>query len=64
MASIDSLDLSLGRELAGGGLRGRDTKLGKVILKNEGLEMLDLLVAANMSLWWRAYTKLDQNFFS
>jgi len=51
------LDLTLGRELAGGGISGKRAKLGKLIIENEGLEMMDLIVAANMSLWWRIYAR-------
>jgi hypothetical protein len=51
------LDLSLGQELAGGGFGGKQVKLGKLIVEFEGLKMLDLVVAANMALWWRAYEK-------
>jgi hypothetical protein len=51
------LDLSLGQELAGGGMAGKQIKLGKLIVEFEGLKMLDLVVAANMALWWRAYEK-------
>jgi hypothetical protein len=54
---LDPLDLSLGQELAGGGFSGREAKLGKLIIENEGLKMLDLLVAANMALWWRGYDR-------
>jgi len=50
-------DLSLGRERAGGGFGGKQAKLGKLILEDEGQKMLDLLVAANMALWWRAYER-------
>ena len=32
-------------------------KLRKIILEDEGLKMMDLLVAANLALWWRAYEK-------
>ena len=53
----DRLDLSLGQEFAGGGLGGKQAKLGKIIIEDEGLKMMDLLVAANMALWWRAYDK-------
>jgi hypothetical protein len=62
-ASIDAtrsqsnLDLSLGQELAGGGFAGKQAKLGKLIIEDEGLKMMDLIVAANMGLWWRAYEK-------
>lgn len=52
------LDLSLGRERAGGGLRGKQAKLGKLIVESEGLKMLDLVVAANVGLWWRVYERL------
>ncbi|WPH00401.1 Hypothetical protein R9X50_00322800 [Acrodontium crateriforme] len=51
------VDLTLGQERAGGGFRGRQAKLGKLIIEPEGLKMLDLLVAANIGLWWRAYEK-------
>lgn len=57
--SLDRLDLSLGQEFAGGGFGGKQAKLGKLIIEDEGLKMLDLLVAANMALWWRAYEKVD-----
>ncbi|KAF2878102.1 hypothetical protein BDV95DRAFT_556700 [Massariosphaeria phaeospora] len=57
--SPDRLDLSLGQEFAGGGFGGRQAKLGKLIVEDEGLKMLDLLVAANVALWWRAYQKGD-----
>lgn len=53
----EKLDLSLGQELAGGGFAGKQTKLGKLIIEGEGLMMMDLLVAANMGLWFRAYEK-------
>ncbi|KAJ8132534.1 hypothetical protein O1611_g1098 [Lasiodiplodia mahajangana] len=41
-------DLSLGREKAGGGNRGKRAKMGKLIIFDEGLKMLDLAVAANI----------------
>jgi len=53
----DRLDLSLGQEHAGGGFGGKQAKLGKLIIENEGLQMLDLIVAANMALWWKVYEK-------
>jgi hypothetical protein len=53
------MDLSLGQEFAGGGMGGKQAKLGKIILEDEGLKMMDLLVAANMALWWRAYEKAN-----
>ncbi|PNS20722.1 ATP-dependent DNA helicase hus2/rqh1 [Sphaceloma murrayae] len=52
-----TVDYSLGRERAGGGFGGRDAKLGKLIVEEMGQKMLDLVVAANMALWWRAYEK-------
>lgn len=54
----DRLDLSLGREHAGGGFGGKQAKLGKLIIEHEGLQMLDLIVAANMALWWKVYDKM------
>ncbi|KZF25890.1 hypothetical protein L228DRAFT_242272 [Xylona heveae TC161] len=54
----ERLDLSLGQELAGGGFGGKQAKLGKLIIENEGSKMLDLLVAANIGLWWKVYDRL------
>ncbi|KAK0945733.1 hypothetical protein LTR29_002845 [Friedmanniomyces endolithicus] len=51
------VDLTLGREKAGGGFGGKQAKLGKLVIETEGLKMLDLLVAANVGLWWRAYER-------
>ena len=51
----ERLDLSLAQEQAGGGFGGKQAKLGKLIIEKEGLKMLDLVVAANIGLWWRAY---------
>ena len=53
----ERLDLSLGQEHAGGGYGGKQAKLGKLIIEKEGLQMLDLMVAANMALWWRVYER-------
>ncbi|KAL8650570.1 MAG: hypothetical protein Q9210_003746 [Variospora velana] len=53
----DRFDLSLGQEHAGGGFGGKQAKLGKLMIEPEGLKMLDLLVAANMGLWWKVYEK-------
>jgi hypothetical protein len=53
----DILDLSLGREKAGGGIRGKRAKLGKLIVHDEGLKMLDLVVAANMGVWWTVWER-------
>lgn len=58
----DRLDLSLGQEHAGGGFDGKQAKLGKLIVENEGLKMLDLLVAANIGIWWRVYEKTSLPF--
>ncbi|KAF2273930.1 uncharacterized protein EI97DRAFT_423269 [Westerdykella ornata] len=58
-SSASEMDLSLGQEHAGGGYGGKQAKLGKLIIEDEGLKMLDLLVAANMALYWRAYEKVD-----
>ncbi|TLS23085.1 uncharacterized protein PpBr36_06619 [Pyricularia pennisetigena] len=49
--------LSLGRERAGGGNRGKRAKLGKLIVYDEGLKMLDLVVAANVGVWWGAWER-------
>lgn len=51
----DRLDLSLAKERAGGGMRGTSAKLGKLIIEDEGIKMLDLVVAACMAVWWRGY---------
>lgn len=56
-SSDDRLDLSLGQEHAGGGFGGKQAKLGKLIVESEGLKMLDLVVAANVGIWWRVYEK-------
>jgi hypothetical protein len=49
------LDLSIGQERAGGGNRGKRAKLGKLIIYDEGFKMLDLIVAANMGVWWSVW---------
>lgn len=54
----EPMDLSLGQERAGGGFGGKQAKLGKLIVEHEGLMMLDLLVAANVALWWRVYERI------
>ncbi|KAL4797226.1 hypothetical protein BDV19DRAFT_50212 [Aspergillus venezuelensis] len=51
----DRLDLSLAREKAGGGMRGDSAKLGKLVIEDEGIKMLDLVVASCMAVWWRGY---------
>ena len=52
------MDLSLGKEHAGGGTRGRRAKLGKLIIHDEGLKMLDLVVAANVGVWWTTWGRM------
>lgn len=47
----------LGKEKAGGGNKGRRAKLGKLLIHDEGLKMLDLVVAANMGIWWQAWER-------
>ncbi|OJD32686.1 uncharacterized protein BKCO1_3700019 [Diplodia corticola] len=59
LGGVANLDLSLGLEYAGGGFGGKQAKLGKLIIRDEGLKMMDLVVAANMSLWCRAYEKVE-----
>ncbi|KAG0647370.1 hypothetical protein D0Z07_6981 [Hyphodiscus hymeniophilus] len=51
----ERLDLSIGREMAGGGNRGNRAKLGKLIINDEGFKMLDLVVAANIGIWWSIF---------
>lgn len=47
----------LGREKAGGGNRGKRAKMGKLIVWDEGLKMLDLVVAANVGVWWNVWER-------
>ena len=54
----ERMDLSLGQELAGGGFGGKQAKLGKLIVEAEGLKMLDLVVAANVGIWWKVYGRV------
>ncbi|KAK0625135.1 hypothetical protein B0T17DRAFT_617268 [Bombardia bombarda] len=51
------MDLSLGQENAGGGNRGKRAKLGKLIIHDEGLKMMDLVVAANVGVWWTTWER-------
>jgi len=53
-----SIDLSLGREYAGGGPKGKQAKLGKLIIHDEGLKMLDLVVGANVGVWWTTWGRM------
>jgi NADH dehydrogenase (ubiquinone) Fe-S protein 8 len=52
-----ALDLSLGRERAGGGSKGNRAKLGKLIIHDEGQKMIDLVVAANIGVWWATWER-------
>lgn len=52
------MDLSLGKEHAGGGNRGKRAKLGKLIIHDEGLKMLDLVLAANVGVWWTTWGRM------
>ncbi|AEO60439.1 hypothetical protein MYCTH_2309641 [Thermothelomyces thermophilus ATCC 42464] len=54
-----ALDLSLGKERAGGGAKGNKAKLGKLIIYDEGLKMLDLVVAANVGVWWTTWGRMS-----
>lgn len=51
------LDLTLGKEKAGGGNRGKRAKMGKLIVFEDGLKMLDLVIAANVGIWWTAWER-------
>jgi hypothetical protein len=53
--STSRLDLELARERLGGGRTGKSAKLGKLVLRDEGLKMADLLIAASMAVWWGVY---------
>ncbi|KAI9738367.1 MAG: hypothetical protein M1834_008870 [Cirrosporium novae-zelandiae] len=55
---LKPMDLSLGQEHAGGGMGGKRAKMGKLIIEDEGLKMLDLTVAANMGVWWCAWERV------
>lgn len=55
--SVSPFDVNVGSEKAGGGNRGTRAKLGKLIVYDDGLKMLDLLVAANMGVWWGAWER-------
>ncbi|KAF4445799.1 oxidoreductase [Fusarium albosuccineum] len=54
---VSPFDINLGKEKAGGGNRGKRAKLGKLIIYPDGLKMLDLVVSANMGLWWQAWER-------
>jgi hypothetical protein len=53
------LDLSIGQENAGGGNRGKRAKLGKLVIHHEGFKMLDLVVAANIGVWWSVWESVS-----
>ncbi|CAM1503601.1 Fc.00g011920.m01.CDS01 [Cosmosporella sp. VM-42] len=55
--TVSPFDMNLGREKAGGGNRGKRAKLGKLIIYNDGLKMLDLVVASNIGIWWGAWER-------
>lgn len=55
--TVSPFDMNLGRERAGGGNRGKRAKLGKLIIHQDGLKMLDLIVAANIGVWWGAWER-------
>ncbi|KAI9149978.1 NADH-ubiquinone oxidoreductase 23 kDa subunit [Paramyrothecium foliicola] len=55
--AVSPFEMNLGRERAGGGNRGKRAKLGKLIVYNDGLKMLDLLVATNIGLARKASQK-------
>ncbi|KND86382.1 hypothetical protein TOPH_08985 [Tolypocladium ophioglossoides CBS 100239] len=54
---VSPFEVNVGSERAGGGNRGSRAKLGKLIIYNDGLKMLDLVVAANIGVWWGAWEK-------
>jgi hypothetical protein len=54
------LDLSIGQEKAGGGNRGKRAKLGKLVIHHEGFKMLDLVVAANIGVWWSVWKSISR----
>lgn len=56
-AADQRIDMSLGREKAGGGNRGSRAKMGKLIIAPDGLKMLDLVVAANVGVWWTSWER-------
>lgn len=55
--TVSPFDVNIGAEEAGGGNRGKRAKLGKLIVYHEGLKMLDLVVAANIGVWWEAWER-------
>lgn len=55
--NVSNKYLDLGREKAGGGSNGKHAKLGKIIIHDEGIKMLDLIVSANMGIWWSVWDR-------
>ncbi|KAI5460352.1 hypothetical protein BGZ63DRAFT_424862 [Mariannaea sp. PMI_226] len=55
--TVSPFNVNLGKEKAGGGKHGKRAKLGKLIIYPDGLKMLDLVVAANMGIWWGAWER-------
>ena len=47
----------VGREDAGGGNRGNRVKMGKLILHHEGIKAMDLVVSANVGVWWSVWER-------
>lgn len=55
--AVSPFEINVGSERAGGGNRGSRAKLGKLIVYEDGLKMLDLVVAANIGVWWGAWER-------
>lgn len=53
------MDLKLAKERLGGGFSGDKAKLAKLIINDRGQDVLDLMVAANVALFLRAYNLTD-----
>lgn len=53
------MDLKLAKERLGGGFSGDKAKLAKLIINDRGQDVLDLMVAANVALFLRAYNLMD-----
>lgn len=55
--AVSPFELNIGGEKAGGGTRGTRAKLGKLLVYSDGLKMLDLVIAANIGVWWGAWER-------
>lgn len=55
--TVSPFELNVGGEKAGGGSRGTRAKLGKLLIYSDGLKMLDLVIAANIGVWWGAWER-------